>query len=231
MTLVIAVVPAFNEEASVQSVVVDALAAVDHVIVVDDGSGDRTAELAEAAGAIVVRHETNQGVGRAVATGLREARHRGADVIVQLDGDGQHDAAFVRDLLAQIESGTDLAIGTRFEQGFPMSRVRRSVLALFARLISARVHVKIVDPTSGFRAFSGRAADLLLPVFPIRYLSDTVEVIFLAHERGLVIRAVPVRMRLRETGEASVGPVRGAIYTVRVIAIIASHFGRRRATL
>lgn len=224
---VVAIVPALDEAATVASVVRAALAVVDAVVVIDDGSTDDTGSIARDAGASVVRHGRNLGVGAAISSGLTAAREAGADVVVQLDGDGQHDAGFVTALVERIDRGADLVIGTRFEMGFEMGRVRRTMLRSFAWVIERRIGVPVSDPTSGFRAFSGRAADALAPIFPHKYLSDTVEVLFLAHEAGLSVETVPVTMRQREAGTASVGPLRGTLYALRVLGVLGAHTFRR----
>jgi glycosyltransferase involved in cell wall biosynthesis len=229
MTYVVAVIPALNESASIARVVTEALEFVDHVIVVDDGSVDGTADLATAAGAVVMRHPHNRGVGSAVASGLGAACEAGAEVIVQVDGDGQHDPAWIRPLTERIQGGADFVVGTRFENGFQMGVVRRTILRGFGWMISRRIGVRITDPTSGFRAFSTRAADVLAPIFPRKYLSDTVETLFVAHELGLRIETVPVVMHHRQGGESSVGIVHGVGYTLRMAAIVVRHWlhGRR----
>jgi len=218
-----AVVPALNEEHSVAVVVRSVAPYVDEVIVIDDGSTDATASAAAVAGATVISHDVNRGVGAAIASGLREALARGADVVVQVDGDDQHDATCVPDLLAAVAAGADLVVGSRFESGFEMSWLRRVVLRSCASAISWKIGARITDPTSGFRAFSRSAAEGLGPVFPTKYLSDTVEVLYLAHEQGLRVVAIPVRMRPRAGGTPSVGVVRGVVYTLRILGIIAGH--------
>jgi glycosyltransferase involved in cell wall biosynthesis len=217
------VIPAFNEHRSIAEVVASALPFANEVIVVDDGSTDRTAEIATQAGAFVVRFPQNRGVGAAVACGLATARDRGADVAVQVDGDGQHVAGGVPRLVAQVVDGANLVIGTRFETGFSMGRIRRTVTKFFAWAVAQQVGRPISDPTSGFRAFDRRAMDALLPTFPRQYLSDTVEVLLIAAELDLEIRTVPVEMVQRSAGVASAGPLRSAGLAVRMLAIIARH--------
>jgi len=221
-----AVIPALNEEGSIRHVVETARSHVDLVFVVDDGSTDATFALASEAGAVVIRHERNLGVGAAVSSGLSAARDAGATIAVQLDGDGQHDGSFVNDLIQQVVDGADLAVGTRFELGFPMGVVRRSVISVIASLVSRRIGVRISDPTSGFRAFGPTAMDALIPVFPRPYLSDTVELLLIAHEARLEIRTVPVRMRVRETGQASSGVLDSVRHALRILVILLRHVGR-----
>ena len=125
-----AVVPAFNEAASIRSVVTEIRAADPEfeVVVVDDGSTDATAELARAAGAVVLSLPYNLGIGAAVQTGLQYALEHDFDVAVQIDGDGQHDSRELEALLAPVLSGrADIAVGTRFagERRYRPSVARR----------------------------------------------------------------------------------------------------------
>lgn len=225
----VAVVPALNEAHSITDVVEHVSRHVDHVVVIDDGSTDDTRALAEKAGATVIHHPRRLGVGAAVASGLAHAQELGATAVVQIDGDGQHDASFIPGVLAPLERGADLVLGSRFELGFEMGRVRRVVLAVFARLISCRLGTRISDPTSGFRAFSPRAVDVLAPIFPLKYLSDTVEVLYLAADNGLRVETVSVRMNERAGGKPSAGTVQSIGYALRMLGIVASHtFSHRR---
>lgn len=227
--VLVAVVPALNEASTVGDVVRAASDHVDHVVVVDDGSTDETAAAAAGAGAVVVSHARRLGVGAAVASGLARAHALGATAVVQVDGDGQHNAAYIPAVVAPLADGADLVVGTRFEHGFEMSRTRRVVLAGFARLISYRLGTKVADPTSGFRAFSPRAVAALTPVFPLKYLSDTVEVLYLAADHGLRVTTVPVEMTARVAGKPSAGLLRSIGYAVRMMGIVASHtFAHRR---
>lgn len=223
MPLVVAVVPALNEAHSIAGVVKETSGYVDEVIVVDDGSSDDTRALAGEAGAIVIHHPRRLGVGAAVASGLARAQELGASAVVQVDGDGQHEVSGIPALLAPLAAGVDLVVGTRFEHGFEMGGVRRVVLGGFARLMSYRLGIRLTDPTSGFRAFSPRAVDVLTPIFPLKYLSDTVEVLYLAADRGLRIATVPVTMNARAGGKPSAGTVQSIGYALRMMGIVASH--------
>jgi glycosyltransferase involved in cell wall biosynthesis len=225
--MIVAVIPALNEESTITEIVRQAAMLADLVVVVDDGSTDDTYHRACSAGADVIRHDSNRGVGTALASGLSRAVAAGADAVFQMDGDGQHVADDAQLLLELLAAGADLVVGTRFESGFAMGRARRLVIGLLGVAISRRIGIRITDPTSGFRGFSARAAELLATRFPTTYLSDTVEVLYIAHELGLRIDTVPVRMRQRQGGTSSVGLAKGVMYTARVFGIVAAHSLRR----
>jgi glycosyltransferase involved in cell wall biosynthesis len=122
-----AVIPCWNEEASVRAVVEGTRRQIGKVWVVDDGSSDRTREEAARAGALVIRHEVNLGKGAALRAGLEAARAEGFTLAVTLDGDGQHDPAEIPKLLDAARSGADLVIGNRMEAALEMTAVRRAV--------------------------------------------------------------------------------------------------------
>ena len=227
MTGVLAIVPALDEADTIQEVVRGAAPFVDAVVVIDDGSTDGTAELAVAAGAVCISHERNLGVGAAIATGLRHALEVGADAAVQVDGDGQHVATSIPVLLAALQSGADLVVGTRFEQGFEMSFVRRTALRFFSAAVSRRVGHHVSDPTSGFRAFGRPAMEKLAPIFPTVYLADTIEVLYLAAESDLVVRTVPVDMIARTGGRPYAGPTKSVVYAARMLVLTLKHFRLR----
>lgn len=194
------------------------------ILVVDDGSTDRTAELAAAAGAIVVRHPFNLGVGAALRTGFRFARSRGYTVAMQIDADGQHDPAEAARLLDEILHGADLAIGSRFAHGsgdYEVSSGRRFSMRVLAGIVSRRLGQPITDTTSGYRAFSARAIGLFAEEYPSAYLSDTVESLLIAHYAGLRIVEVPVAMRERMGGVASNNSLRSTYHLLRLMLVIA----------
>jgi len=166
---------------------------VDTVIVVDDGSTDLTAEIAEAAGAVVVRHEGKQGKGNALSTGLRHIRELDPAAVVMLDGDGQHLPQEVPQVLAPVLSGeADLVLGSRYlngsNGGVPRHRVwGHRAFNLLTRVASG---VGASDSQSGFRAFSPRALEAIS--FRSDGFSVESEMQFLAHEHGLRLVEVPI---------------------------------------
>ena len=150
-----AILPAYNEEISIGSVVLRTKKFVDHVLVVDDGSDDSTSEIAQIAGAEVIKHSTNQGKGAALKTGFKAVN--GYDIIVTLDSDGQHNPTEIPKLLAPIKKGeADIVNGSRYLNGKDKEtpfyrRIGQSVLDK-ATYINSRI--EITDSQSGFRAFA-----------------------------------------------------------------------------
>ena len=191
------------------------------MLVVDDGSSDRTGEIAQAAGAWVLAHPFNLGVGAALRSGFRYAAARGYQSVLQLDADGQHDPTFASALLAPLEDGADLVVGSRFAAGFEVGRARRLCMRWLARIVSRRAHVAITDTTSGFRAFGKRSVERFAVSYPTEYLSDTVEALLLAASWQLEIREVPVEMRPRQGGHPSTGSVKSLYHLIRLVLVIA----------
>jgi hypothetical protein len=214
-----AIVPAYNEAGSIAEVVAEIrhFDADFDAIVVDDGSTDGTAELARAAGAIVVELPYNLGIGAAVQTGLQYAAENNFDVAVQIDGDGQHNPEELAKLLAPIVDGrADIAVGTRFagEHSYRASFSRRIGIALFARIVSLIVRERVTDTTSGFRAINRRGIQLFAADYPHDY--PEVEATVLVYRHGLRMVEVPVAMRRRETGRSSITAFRSLYYMGKV---------------
>ena len=199
------------------------------VLVVDDGSRDATGEVAKAAGALVIRHPFNLGVGAAIGTGIAFARTRRYDAVIQIDADGQHDASSAAVLLAPVLDGSaDLVVGSRFASGYEVSGTRAVGMRYLSRVVSRRVGVAITDTTSGFRAFGPKAILVFAEEYPTEYLSDTVEALLDAHDAGLRIEERPVVMRSRMGGKASSGRVRSGFLFIRLLVVILFHPLRRR---
>jgi glycosyltransferase involved in cell wall biosynthesis len=159
--LIVAVIPCFNEERFIGSVVLKVKKHVDKVLVVDDGCTDTSAEVAVAAGALVVRHECNRGLGVALRTAFQKAKELGADIVVRLDGDGQHNPDEIPALIAPILRGeADVVIGSRFLTGRERAPLYRRI---GQRLLTATTNLgsgtHVTDSQSGFRAFSAEAVE------------------------------------------------------------------------
>ena len=159
-------VPALNEELSIARVVLEAQKYADRVVVCDDGSSDLTGEIALRLGADVVRHERNLGYGAAVQSLFRRARELGADVLVTLDADGQHDPREVSDVVKPIVEGkADVVVGSRFvdeHSAYAMPWYRRAGVKFVTRLTNNGARHGVKDGQSGFRAYSRRSLDSLI---------------------------------------------------------------------
>jgi glycosyltransferase involved in cell wall biosynthesis len=216
----IAIVPAYNEEFNIGRVL-DELRAFDEgldVVVVSDGSIDRTAAVAEARGAHVLALPFNLGIGGAVQTGFRFAWEQGYQLAVRCDGDGQHDPAELPKVLAPVLRGeADIAVGSRFTsaEGYRSSATRRVGIRLLAFVVSAIARQRVTDTTSGFQALNRRALGLFAADYPHDYPEVEGMVMTIRHRLRLV--EVPVSMREREHGRSSITALRSIYYMVKVL--------------
>ena len=189
---IIAVIPCYNEEHFIGGVVSGALKYVNKVIVVDDGSQDNTSIVARESGAKVVRHETKQGAGAATRSGFTLAKKENADIIITLDGDGQHNPDEISVLLRPIETNiADLVIGSRFfnyEQ--VVRRYRKIGIDIITVLYNIFSKVKVSDSQSGFRAFNKKAIDTIR--ITDNGFGFSIEMLVRARKAGLRISAVPI---------------------------------------
>jgi len=229
----LAVVPAYNESANVADVVMDLHASAPDfdVLVVDDGSTDSTADLAESAGARVLRLPFNLGIGGAVQAGFVYALENGYDYLVQVDGDGQHLGGEIPRLMAAMRDGAepDMVCGSRFiskefEYLAPISR--RTGIHLFAFLLSRIVGQRVTDPTSGFRLYNRRAIKLFANDYPHDY--PEVEAVLMVHHHRLRMREVPVQMLNRTGGVSSINSGKSLYYMIKVLLAIFVGLARRR---
>ncbi len=184
------------------------------VLVVDDHSEDATARVARQLGAQVVRLPNNLGYGGAVQTGFRFGTEQGYDFAVMMDADGQHDPAFVPDLLAPVMAGEcDVALGSRHMGGmtYQAGVVRKMGMRLFAWITSALTGRKVTDATSGFQAMN---RDVMTFFAEENYPSDfpDADTLIMLHFAGFSVKEVPVVMHERIAGESMHGHVLNNIY-------------------
>jgi glycosyltransferase involved in cell wall biosynthesis len=219
---IVAVIPAHDEDRFIGSVVLKVRQCVDSVIVVDDGSRDATAQVAEAAGAIVLRHELNQGKGAALNTGFAYARTMAPLVVVVLDADGQHDARDIPAVILPIQEGeADMAVGSRF-----MGRRSRipfwRVLGMRGLNLASNVGsgLALSDSQTGFRAFSRAALEAI--TFRSQGFSVESEMQFLARQLDLRIVEVPIAVGYDD--KAKRNPVRHGLEVLNgILQLIGQH--------
>ena len=224
MSKVLLIIPAYNEEESLRSLIeeIKAVCSGMYYLVVNDCSSDDTERLLEELGANYITLPCNMGIGGAVQSGYRYAAQNGYDIAIQIDGDGQHDVRFVKDMVKLIEDKqADVVIGSRFidKEGFQSSQARRIGIRILSMLIRLMCGAKVKDVTSGFRAVNRRFIELFAENYPDDYPEP--EVIVTAKLYGAVIKELPVVMRERTTGKSSINLKRSIYYMIKVsLAII-----------
>lgn len=229
---ILIVIPAYNEEESIEKV-------VDHLtehypqydyLVVNDCSTDSTEEILCRRGYNHITLPVNLGIGGAVQSGYLYATERGYDIAIQIDGDGQHDPAYIEKLIRPIVDGeADMAIGSRFieKQGFQTSFMRRLGINLIRIIIKLCCGIEATDTTSGFRATSRE----LTAFFSREYAQDypEPEAIVAASLRGFRVVDVPVQMRERDGGVSSINAKKSLYYMIKVsIALLILRISTRK---
>jgi glycosyltransferase involved in cell wall biosynthesis len=219
----IVVIPAFNEERNLAGVL-SRLRATPHaasVVVVDDGSADRTEDVARAQGAIVLRHLTNLGYAHALQTGLTFALRAGADYCITLDADGQHDPAHIDRLVARAKDPDrpHIVIGSRFlEAPYRAPLGRRLGMQLFSQLTRLGGGRRLYDTTSGFKLMSRPAMQALVNLSTGDLHS---EMIIYSLLRGLRVAEVPISVAEREHGQSMYDLFSSLVYPVKTVVAIA----------
>jgi len=212
-------IPAYNEEAALGSLLdeVRGLFPALAVAVVDDGSEDRTPEIARAHGAVVLGLPCNLGVGGTMQAGFEYAITRGYRQVIRCDGDGQHPPAEIPKLLAALQSsGADLVVGSRFldERAYAGTILRHAGIRGLAALLSAACRQRITDPTSGFQALNRLAAFFLARNCPADYPEP--ESIALLTRQGYRVCETAVAFRARQGGQSSIGNRMALYYALKV---------------
>jgi len=192
---IVAAIPALDEEKAIAKVVIKSMMHVDKVIVCDDGSRDMTGEIARRLGAEVIRHDRNMGYGAALASLFERAREMGADVMVTLDADMQHNPEDIPRLVKPILNGeADIVVGSRFldEGDKEVPKGRRFGIKVITKLANAASYKELTDAQSGFRAYSRKAIELITPTE--QGMGASTEILLRAKEKGLRIKEVPIKV-------------------------------------
>ncbi len=231
---VLIIIPAYNESENIE-IVVDYITQnypqYDYVVV-NDGSRDNTREVLNKRGYQYINLSVNLGIGGAVQTGYKYARDKGYDIAVQIDGDGQHDVAYLEEMVDVInKKEADIVIGSRFirKEGFQSSASRRLGINFLSVLIFLCTSKHIKDVTSGYRVINKKFINIYADDYPNDYPEP--EAIIAAIMHGGTIKEHPVIMKERINGESSINPVKAVYYMIKVtLAIIVRRisYGIRR---
>lgn len=229
---ILVIIPAYNEQASIEKVIeklrVDCPEA--DYVVINDCSKDDTLKVLNGCGANYVSLPLNLGIGGGVQTGYKYALQNGYDIAIQIDGDGQHDTAYLRKVIQPIVEGqADIAIGSRFidKEGFQSSGMRRAGIKFLSVLIRLVCGTHVNDVTSGFRAVNRRFIKVYAEEYPVDYPEP--EAIVKASLLGARIEEIPVIMKERESGESSISAWKSIYYMIKVsLAIILCRISNSR---
>ena len=230
------IIPAFNEEAALGPLLQEIKAlpppeGVDlEAVVIDDGSSDRTQDVARKNGARVLRLCRNLGIGGAVQAGIQLAHREQFDAAVQMDGDGQHPPAELVHLLAASKNGEDLVVGTRYREGttgFRSTALRRLGSSWLRGILRLVTRKRFTDPTSGFRLYGPRALELFSDTYP--YDFPEPESLAVARAAGLTVTEVSVTMRERQGGTSSISGYTSIYYMFKVtVAVLLAYLRTNR---
>ena len=220
---ILIIVPAYNEAGSIPGVIEDLRNNFPRgeVLVLNDGSSDNTGFLARGMGVNVMDMPYNVGIGGVMQTGFLYALREDFDAAIQFDGDGQHRADEISNILGPWqEEGADLVVGSRFlsEEGFTSSVQRRMGAKILSFVVTTLTRKRITDTTSGFRLYGRKAIEFFAGYYPEDY--PEVEALILAHKKGLRIEEVPARIDPRAAGKSSITTTRAVYYMVKVLLAI-----------
>jgi len=222
---IVACIPAYNEEQNISAVILDAEKYVDCIIVCDDGSTDHTAEIAQRLGAIVIKHEKNTGYGAAIMTLLERALKLEADIVVTLDADGQHNPNHIPYLIKPILEGkADVVIGSRFiqksKEKIPI--YRKLGIKTITRLMNIMTKLNITDAQSGYRAYSRRALQYIVPKLSEKGMGVSLQTLKVISQTNLRIVEVPVTICYNVKKASKRNPImHGAELLMTLVKLIA----------
>lgn len=224
------IIPAYNEGENIENTVNDILknAPGYDYVVINDCSKDNTADICRDNGFNYIDLPINLGIGGAVQTGYRYAYDNGYDAAVQVDGDGQHDVAFLDNMVETMQStGADMVIGSRFikNEGFQSSFMRRVGIVYFTGLIKLVTRNTITDPTSGLRMVGRDVIEMFAKDYPKDYPEPESTVAIL--RRGGKVVELPVIMRERQGGTSSIKPWKSVYYMIKVSLAILAECARK----
>jgi glycosyltransferase involved in cell wall biosynthesis len=222
---IIACIPAYNEEKTIAKVILKTKKYVDKVIVCDDGSTDMTAEIAEAIGAKVIKHERNKGYGAALASLFKAAREENASAMITLDADLQHNPDDIPKILSSIIKGeADIVIGSRFLDGKgKLPKYRSLGIKVITKLTKHVSYKDITDAQSGFRAYSREAIHSIIP--SEQGMGASTEILLRAKEHGLRIKEIPIEIKYDVEKPSTQNPI---LHWLDVVLSTVKHLSIKR---
>ncbi len=229
---VLIIIPVFNEEKNIEHVLDSIEAACPHydVLVIDDGSIDHSYDLIRQRNKeAVVRLPSNLCIGGARQTGYKYAFYHQYDIVVQVDGDGQHNPLCIEKMIEKLKQGYNVCIGSRFitYEGFQSSGIRRIGISFLYGLLKCITGEKITDPTSGFRVCDRKAIEFYAFEYPLDY--PEAESIVTASRNKMKLCEAPVAMEERKSGKSSIGKRASVYYMIKVtIAILIEAIGKNK---
>ena len=235
MQKVLIIIPAYNEEESLLDVV-DGLKTLDipntkiDYMIINDGSTDNTRNLCIENNLNFIDLPCNLGIGGAVQTGYKYAYYNDYDIAIQFDGDNQHDASYIPNLVEELNKGNDLVFGSRFIKDvstFKSSFLRRLGINILSFIIKVCTGFKVYDVTSGFRTVNRS----LIEYFARKYPSDYPEPDTLVQvlKMGYKVKEIPVKMRERKKGKSSINGLKSVYFMIKVtLAIIIADISTKR---
>jgi len=217
------VIPAFNEEA-VLGRTLDALlqeVPSNQVLVVSDGSTDKTSQIVTKRKINLLELPFNLGVGAAMRAGFQFAKENGFQKVIQFDADLQHPPKYIKEIVSKLNE-LDVVVGSRFvdNSDYKVSFVRSLAMGLLKDSVTRHIGRKMTDVTSGFRGANKKAVAVFADFYPSEYLADTVESLIMAHDKGLTISEIAVTMQERQGGMPSQNIFRSTLYLFRSILVI-----------
>ncbi|MBD5494021.1 MAG: glycosyltransferase family 2 protein [Lachnospiraceae bacterium] len=232
---ILVIIPAYNESQNIENVIDHLMAQESNYdyLIINDGSTDNTVKICQERHFQYLNLPINLGIGGAVQAGYVYAQRNGYDVAVQMDGDGQHDIAYLKDMLPPIlNNEADIVIGSRFleKEGFQSSVTRRIGIKILSFLILLTTGKKIMDVTSGYRAVNKKFIDIYVRDYPTDY-PEPEAIVTAIMNRGRITE-VPVQMRARESGKSSITFRKSVYYMIKVtlaILVCRLSYGIRRS--
>jgi glycosyltransferase involved in cell wall biosynthesis len=218
---ILIIIPAYNEEANLPSLLHEIQILGYDIVVIDDSSRDATVKVASNAGVPVLSLAANLGIGGAVQTGFKYALNKGYDIVVQVDGDGQHDPAWITELVSPLYRGeADCVIGSRYlphnpDTNYKTPLARRIGMYFSKSILYAATGIHITDTTSGLRALNRKAFEYFANFYPVDH--PEAEALLMLHQKGFKIVEIPVKMRGRVHGQSLFNFAKASLYPLRVI--------------